>query len=95
MTFFISTSFFLVISWIVFIYGLLTSKVLKSTRYGILAVAYVSHALSTKILGISWIFYFIFSLFFLLIYTINKKMENNLLESDINKKQENSNDSNS
>lgn len=84
--FFIATSTFIVISWIIFFYGAFTKK-LKSTMYGFLSISYIAHALSCKIIGIPWIFYFIMSAIFFLLFSFNKKLENKKLEDDINKKE--------
>lgn len=75
-TFYLLTSLFVFISWIIFLVSVLSNKVSKSKSYGIMAVAYVSHALSSQMIGLSYVFYLVFSIIFMLIHIMFKKKEN-------------------
>lgn len=92
MTFFYATALFMFITWGMFLFYLFTKKMKRSTVYGYLALSYIAHALSSQMLNFPWMFYFIFSIIFLLIFSINKKIENKLLENDINEKEKDSNE---
>lgn len=85
LTFFFATTVFIVITWIMFFYGIITKKIKKSTMYGFLAVSYISHALACEIITAPYLFYFSFSVFFLILFSIYKKIENK--ENNINKKE--------
>jgi len=86
-TFILATTTFVAIAWIIFLFGLITKRVKVSTMYGYLSISYISHALACQMGNLPWLFYFIFSVIFLLIYSYNKKVENNQSENDINKKE--------
>lgn len=87
MTFYLATAVFMVITWVIFLTGLITKRVNRSTMYGLLAVSYVSHSLACNMVNLPWLFYLGFSAFFLLLHRLNKKLENNLAENDIKKKE--------
>jgi hypothetical protein len=87
MTFYLATAVFMVITWFTFLIGLITNRIKRSTMYGLLAVSYVSHSLACNMMGLPWFFYLGFSLFFLGMHWLTKKVENNLTENDIKKKE--------
>lgn len=87
MAFYLATAVFMVITWFTFFIGLITKRYSRSTVYGLLAISYVSHSLACNIMGLPWLFYLGFSAFFLLLHRLNKKLENNLAENDIKKKE--------
>lgn len=88
-TFFFATTVFIVITWIMFFYGIITKKK-KSTIYGFLALSYIAHALACEIISLPYLFYFTFSVIFLVLFSIYKKSENKIEGSDINKKEKDS-----
>lgn len=90
LTFFFTTTIFIIITWIMFFYGIITKyeKIRKSTIYGFLAVSYIAHALACEIISLTYLFYFTFSIIFLVIFSINKRLENK--ENNINKKEKDS-----
>lgn len=61
MTFYLATAVFMVITWVIFLTGLITKRVNRSTMYGLLAVSYVSHSLACNMMNLpcilSWIFF--------------------------------------
>lgn len=78
---------FVIISWLIYIYGVFIKKIKKSTVYGILSISYILHSLSCRMLEIPYGLFFFFSIVFLFFYSLNRYSENISMEGDINKKE--------
>lgn len=81
LVFLLITTLSIIFSWIYVIYCYIRKKNL-SNAYGILAITYITHALSLQVLGLPSGFYIGFSILWIFFHTIFRKTEKNKSEKD-------------
>ena len=79
--FLLATMIFIIFSWIYVAYCYLKKRKL-SNAYGLLAISYITHAVSLQIVGIPSLFYVIFSVIWIVFHSIYRKAEKNQINKN-------------
>lgn len=79
--FLLATMVFIIFSWIYVAYCYLKKRKL-SNAYGVLAISYITHAVSLQLVGMPSVFYIGFSIIWIIFHSIYRKVEKNQINKN-------------